>query len=101
MAPVFGRLAKHYRNRIEFIAVNAYDRPDMAKRFGVTAVPTFVLVRNGKALRRFYGNIPEPLLKQHLGSYAPASAGGQDEPQGAKQGLLSRLGTFLRRRSAE
>ncbi len=39
MAPVFGRLAKHYRSRIEFIAVNAYDRPDVAKRFGIRAVP--------------------------------------------------------------
>ncbi len=89
MAPVFGRLAKHYRRRIEFIAVNAYDRPDMAKRFGVKAVPTFILMRKGKALRHFYGNIPEPLLKQHLASYAPQpSEEGEEEKPG---GLLARL----------
>jgi thiol-disulfide isomerase/thioredoxin len=35
MAPVFARLGKQYRRQIEFVAVNAYDRPDIAKRFGV------------------------------------------------------------------
>ena len=90
MAPVFGRLAKHYRRRIEFIAVNAYDRPDLAKRFGVRAVPTFLLVRKGKALRHFYGNIPEPLFKQHLEPYAPPPVEEPDTDEG-KRGFLARL----------
>ena len=89
MAPVFGRLAKHYKKRIEFIAVNAYDRPDIAKRFGVRATPTFILVRKGKSLRRFHGNMPEPLLKQHLASFAPPAPVGDIEE--SEPGLLSRL----------
>ncbi len=97
MAPVFGRLAKHYRKRIEFIAVNAYDRPDLAKRFGVRGVPTFLLVRNGKALRHFYGNIPEPLFKQHLSPYAPPPAESEAEQEEAARGFLSRLLRISRR----
>ncbi len=89
MAPVFARLSKYYRKRIEFIAVNAYDRPDIARRFGVKATPTFILARKGKALRRFYGNIPEVLLKQHLEPHAPPAPAGEDEEEG--RGLLSRL----------
>ncbi len=89
MAPVFGRLGKFYRRRIEFIAINTYDRPDMAKRFGVSAVPTFILMRKGKALRRLYGNVPEPLLKQHLAPYAPAPA--EIETPAEPHGLLRRL----------
>jgi thioredoxin 1 len=89
MAPVFSRLAKHYRRRIEFIAVNTYDRPDIARRFGVSSTPTFVLTRRGKALRRFVGNIPEQLLMQHLEPHAPPLAGGVDEDE--RPGLLSRL----------
>ncbi len=97
MAPVFGRLAKHYRKRIEFIAVNAYDRPDLAKQFGVQAVPTFLLIRKGKALRHFYGNIPEPLFKQHLEPYARQSTESEAEQEDAGRGLLSRvLGVFGR-----
>jgi putative thioredoxin len=89
MAPVFGRLSKHYRKRIEFIAVNTYDRPDIAKRFGVKSTPTFVLAKRGKPLRRFYGNIPEVILKGHLDPYAPAAiddGSGEERP-----GLLRRL----------
>lgn len=89
MAPVFGRLSKFYRNRIEFVAVNAYDRPDIAKRFGVRQTPTFILMRRGKALRHFYGNIPEPLLRQHLAPYAPAAPEGGDENEHGS--LISRL----------
>jgi thioredoxin-like negative regulator of GroEL len=89
MAPVFGRLSKFYRKRIEFVGVNTYDRPDIAKRFGVRQTPTFILVRRGKALRHFYGNIPEPLLKQHLAPYAAAPGDMEDED--APRGLLSRL----------
>jgi thioredoxin-like negative regulator of GroEL len=88
MAPVFGRLGKHYRKRIEFIAVNVYDRPDIAKRFGVKSTPTFILTRKGKALRHFRGNIPDALLKQHLDPYAPPAVEGDDEEE---RGLLSRL----------
>jgi thioredoxin-like negative regulator of GroEL len=95
MAPVFGRLAKHYRKRIEFVAVNAYDRPDMAKRFGISATPTFILMRRGKPLRRFYGNIPEPLLKQHLAPYAPQMSAPESDSEG--NGLLSRLTRFFGR----
>ncbi len=91
MAPVFARLGKHYRKRIEFIAVNTYDRPDIAKRFGVKSTPTFILTRKGKALRRFYGNIPEPLLKQHLASHAPPAPEGEDVDEDEERGLLSRL----------
>jgi thioredoxin-like negative regulator of GroEL len=90
MAPVFARLGKHYRRQIEFVAVNAYDRPDIANRFGVKATPTFILTRKGKALRRFYGNIPEALLKQYLDPYAPSPPEGEEEEE-ERGGLLSRL----------
>ncbi|MCH8813800.1 MAG: thioredoxin family protein [Chloroflexi bacterium] len=90
MAPVFARLGKQYRKRMPFIAINASDRPDMAKRFGVSATPTFILVRNGKALRRFHGNIPEPVLKQYLEPFAPPPSE-DDEEEEQRGGLLSRI----------
>lgn len=90
MAPVFARLGKHYRNRMPFVAINASDRPDMAKRFGVNRTPTFIVTRKGKALRRFYGNIPEAVLKQHLDPIAPPPSEDEDDEE-KSGGLLSRL----------
>lgn len=91
MAPVFARLGKQYRKRIPFVAINASDRPDMAKKFGVSRTPTFVLTRKGKALRRFYGNIPEAVLKQYLDPVAPPPEEGEEEEEENRGGLLSRI----------
>lgn len=92
MAPVFARLGKQYRKRIPFVAINASDRPDMAKKFGVSRTPTFVLTRKGKALRRFYGNIPEAVLKQYLDPVAPPPEEGEEEEEENRSGgLLSRI----------
>ena len=94
MAPVFGRLAKVYKRRMAFVAVNVYDRPDIAKRFGVRATPTFILIRKGKALRHFYGNIPEPLLKRHLAPYIPPPV--DDTDQKDSEGGLGRVLRWFR-----
>lgn len=90
MAPVFARLGKEYRKRMPFIAINASDRPDMAKRFGVRRTPTFIVTRKGKALRRFYGNIPESILKRYLDPYAPPPPE-DDSGEEERGGILSRL----------
>jgi thioredoxin-like negative regulator of GroEL len=81
MAPVFERLAKRYKGRMEFVAVSVYDRDDIAKRFGVRSTPTFILTRKGKALRHAYGVIHESKLDALLEQYAPpvAAAGPQEE----------------------
>lgn len=99
MAPVFGRLAKAFQGRIEFVAVNVYDRPDIARRFGVATTPTFILARKGKALRHFYGNIREPLLKRYLAPYAPQRPTETDAAPGG--GLAARIFRRLRGRHHE
>ena len=93
MAPVFERLSKRYKGSIEFVAVSTYDRPDMAKRFGISSTPTFILARRGKALRRFYGVIREQALAEQLTAYAPPTA----PPDVGGSGLLARIAGVFRR----
>ena len=93
MAPIFERLGKRYRGRMEFIAVSVYDRPDIAQRFGVSSTPTLIITKRGKALRHFYGVIPEMSLDQHLGSYAlPPPEPSAIEEQGFFTRILDRFG---------
>lgn len=95
MAPVFERVGKRFKRRIEFIAVNVYDRPDIARKFAVASTPTFLVVRNGKAVRRLSGVMHEQTLSGHLEGYAlPIPAAGVDEP--GKKGLLASLLRFGR-----
>jgi thioredoxin-like negative regulator of GroEL len=93
MAPVFERLGKRFRGSIEFVAVSTYDRPDMAKRFGISSTPTFVLARRGKAVRRFYGVIREQTLAEELSKYAPPTA----PPDTGGSGLLAKVAGIFRR----
>jgi thioredoxin-like negative regulator of GroEL len=74
---------------MEFVAVNVYDRPDVANRFGVSSTPTFIVARRGKALRHFYGVVPERVMAEHLEPLAlPAHV---TTPEAEKIGLLARL----------
>jgi len=93
MAPVFERLSKRYEGSIEFVAVSTYDRPDMAKKFGISSTPTFILARRGKALRRFYGVIREQALAEQLSAFAPPTA----PPDLGGSGLLARIAGIFRR----
>lgn len=93
MAPVFERLSKRYRGSIEFVAVSTYDRPDMAKRFGISSTPTFILARRGKALRHFYGVIREQVLAEHLSAFALPTAA----PDVGGPGLFGRIAGLFRR----
>ncbi len=92
MAPVFERLGKRFRGSIEFVAVSTYDRPDMAKKFGISSTPTFILARRGKALRRFYGVIREQALAEQLSAYAPPTA----PPDVGGSGLLGKIAGIFR-----
>ena len=93
MAPVFERLSKRFRGSSEFVAVSTYDRPDMAKRFGISSTPTFILARRGKAVRRFYGVIREQVLAEELSNFAPPTA----PPDLGGSGLLGKIAANFRR----
>lgn len=93
MAPVFERLGKRYQGSIEFVAVSTYDRPDLAKKFGISSTPTFILARKGKALRRFYGVMREQALAEQLSAFAPPTA----PPELGGSGLLGRIAGLFRR----
>ncbi len=59
MHPVFARMAKKYRH-IRFARVNVDNSQDIAMRFGVQSIPTFIMFRAGQAVDRMIGAVGEP-----------------------------------------
>ncbi|CAE6493451.1 MAG: thioredoxin [Candidatus Nitrosotenuis sp.] len=59
MHPVFTRMAKKYRH-IKFARVNVDNSQDIAIRFGVQSIPTFIMFRAGQAVDRMIGAVGEP-----------------------------------------
>lgn len=59
MHPVFERMARAYRG-IRFARVNVDRCQSIARRFGVQAIPTFIMFSNGREAQRMMGAVGEP-----------------------------------------
>lgn len=62
LAPVLEQLAAEHADTLTVGKVNVDDAPDLAARFGVVSIPTLVLFRAGKAVKKTVGYSPLPEL---------------------------------------
>lgn len=68
MHPIFERLAKRYRN-VKFARVNVDNAQEIAMRFGVQAIPTFIMFKNGQPVDRMMGAVGEPGIHMIVKKY--------------------------------
>lgn len=59
MHPVFERMAKKYPH-IQFARVNVDKAQEIAMRFGVQSIPTFIMFKDGQQVDRMMGAVGEP-----------------------------------------
>lgn len=62
MTPVLRALAADYK----VCKVNADTNPQLAAKFGVSALPTLLIFAGGHVVRRYEGVTPEPALRRDL-----------------------------------
>jgi thioredoxin 1 len=65
MAPIFEELAKELSD-VTFAKVNVDEAPDLAMRFNVLSIPTFVVLKGGTEIGRFSGAMPKEMVKERL-----------------------------------
>lgn len=63
LTPVLEELAIQWKDRATIIKINTEEKPEIAQRFGITAMPTLVLLKNGQEAHRVRGALPLPALK--------------------------------------
>lgn len=89
MAPVFERLGKRFKGRMEFVAVSVYDREDIARQFEVSSTPTFIVTVGGQAVRRIQGVVPEKAFAEAIEPLAlPAPVGETSQKRRGLFGLF-------------
>ncbi len=59
MHPIFDRMSKKYRH-VKFARVNVDKCQDIAMRFAVQSIPTFIMFKNGQPVDRMVGAVGEP-----------------------------------------
>ena len=55
VGPVLDQLAQQYANRIKICTVNIDEQPGLAAEYGVRAIPTVVVLRNGQVAEQVVG----------------------------------------------
>lgn len=65
MAPIFEDLSKEIKNVI-FAKVNVDQSPEIASKFGIMSIPTFLIFKSGKEVDRIIGSNPRSAFKTRI-----------------------------------
>jgi thioredoxin 1 len=68
MAPVFEEIEGDYQGRIEFQKVDVEEEAELASKFNIMSIPTFVALKDDKEIDRKTGAMPKEVLKSWLDS---------------------------------
>lgn len=63
IAPMLEELAGEFDGRLTITKVNVDENPHLAGQFGVQAIPTLVVFKNGAEIERFMGARPKNALR--------------------------------------
>jgi thioredoxin 2 len=64
MAPHFERAAQSLKDRVRLVKVNTEEAPQLAQRYGIRAIPTLILFRNGAEAKRMSGALDAGALER-------------------------------------
>jgi len=66
LAPTIEKLAKDYQGRVKVGKVDTDSNRDISMKYGINAIPTVILFKNGKVAEKFVGLRKEPEFKEAL-----------------------------------
>lgn len=72
VAPALERLAREWNGRVKIAKVNVDENPLLSGRYGISSIPTMMVVVNGKIIDRWAGALPEPALRSRLSALVQA-----------------------------
>ncbi len=74
VAPVLEEIASEQSGKIRIAKLDVDANPITAGRFGVRAIPTMILFKNGREAQRLVGYMPKERLLQQLNPHITAAA---------------------------
>ena len=55
LSPIIGEVAKETEGKVKVCKVNVDDEPALASAFGITSIPTLVVMKDGKTVKQAVG----------------------------------------------
>ncbi len=69
MAPIIDELSKDFEGKVKIGKVNVDEEMELAEQFGVSSIPTLVIMKDGKEVKRFVGVTQKAVLASALNSF--------------------------------
>jgi thioredoxin 1 len=66
IAPLIDELAQQYAGSVKIGKVNVDENPELSTQYGINAIPTLLLFKDGKIVERFQGVPPRTRLEAAL-----------------------------------
>ncbi|GAB4549834.1 MAG: thioredoxin [Pleurocapsa sp.] len=66
MSPILEQVGKELRDRIQVVKIDSDKYPRLASQYGIEALPTLVLFKNGQPVDKIEGVMQAPQLIQRL-----------------------------------
>ena len=59
ISPIIEEIAEEFSDEVKVCKVNIDNEPSLATKFGITSIPTLLLVKNGEVVKTSVGYIPK------------------------------------------
>lgn len=69
MGPVLKQVSSELKTKLQVVKIDTDKYPQLASQYGIQALPTLVLFKDGKPQERFEGFLQAPQLIQQLQGY--------------------------------
>jgi thioredoxin 1 len=66
MSPVVDRLAEEMGGKLSVVKLNTQDNPEVAARYGITSIPTFLVIKGGEVADQIVGGQKFEALKEKV-----------------------------------
>ncbi|MQL85212.1 hypothetical protein Taro_017726, partial [Colocasia esculenta] len=66
MVPVLEQVSDALNDKIQIVKIDTEKYPNIASRYGIEALPTFIIFRDGKPCDRFEGALPANQLIERV-----------------------------------
>lgn len=70
IAPVIDELTQEYDGKVKIMKMNVDENPGTPSKFGIRAIPTLILFKNGEVVEQVTGAVSKASLKQMLNDKA-------------------------------
>lgn len=64
MSPVVDQIAEEMGENAKVCKINIDEQPELASKYNVMSIPTFILLKNGKEITRTIGAMPKEELSK-------------------------------------